>query len=102
MFNLTKEDMFNLFYDGFNSKLIEDAFFESFLEIPKLEAPDQIIIPKVAIPFSKRKQIKNSNEEMIVFYEFDHKFREFISVPQNFINDLSNVKIISTPDCSIY
>ena len=26
--------MNNLFYDGFNSKLIETAFFEGFLEIP--------------------------------------------------------------------
>lgn len=43
--------MNNLFYDGFNSKLIETAFFEGFLEIPILKAPKEIIIPKVAIPF---------------------------------------------------
>lgn len=37
--------MNNLFYDGFNSKLIETAFFEGFFEIPILEAPKEIVIP---------------------------------------------------------
>lgn len=46
--------MNNLFYDGFNSKLIETAFFEGFFEIPILEAPKEIVIPSVAVPFSKR------------------------------------------------
>ena len=46
--------MQNLFYDGFNSKLIETAFFEGFLEIPKLDAPEEIIVPTVAVPFSKK------------------------------------------------
>ena len=41
--------MNNLFYDGFNSKLIETAFFEGFLEIPILEAPKEIVIPSVAM-----------------------------------------------------
>ena len=77
--------MQNLFYDGFNSKLIETAFFEGFLEIPTLEAPEEIIVPTVAIPFSKRKAITNPATEMIVFYEQDTYFREFVSIPQNFI-----------------
>ena len=33
--------MTNLFYDGFNSKLIETAFFEGDLEIPKLARPKE-------------------------------------------------------------
>lgn len=94
--------MNNLFYDGFNSKLIETAFFESFLEIPLLEAPKEIIIPTVAIPFSKRKAITNPMEEMLVFYEQDPEFREFVSVPQNFDTELKSVHIVSTPDCSLY
>lgn len=93
--------MKNLFYDGFNSKLIETAFFESLLEIPVLEAPKEIIIPKRAIPFSKLDQITDPLD-MLVFYEQDPKFRDFVSVPQNFDKSLSNVKIMSTPDCSLY
>lgn len=93
--------MNNLFYDGFNSKLIETAFFEGMLEIPILEAPSEIIFPSVAIPFSKHKKLHNE-DEMLVFYEQDHEFREFVSTPQNFMDELKNVKIISTPDCSLY
>lgn len=92
----------NLFYDGFNSKLIETAFFEGFLEIPILEAPKEIIVPTVAVPFSKRKAITNPKEEMLVFYEQDPEFREFVSIPQNYIDELKNIQIISTPDCSLY
>lgn len=94
--------MNNLFYDGFNSKLIETAFYESFLETPILEAPKEIIIPKVAIPFSKRSAITNPSVEMLVFYEQDPEFRGFVSIPQNYIEELKNIQIISTPDCSLY
>lgn len=94
--------MKNLFYDGFNSKLIETAFFESLLEIPILEAPKEIIIPAVAVPFSKRAAITDPTKEMLVFYEQDPIFRGFVSVPQNYIDELKSIQIISTPDCSLY
>lgn len=94
--------MNNLFYDGFNSKLIETAFFDGLLEIPALDAPDEIIIPSVAVPFSKRKTITNPSEEMLVFYEHDPLFRDFVSVPQNYMDELKSVSIMSTPDCSLY
>lgn len=45
--------MNNLFYDGFNSKLIETAFFDGIFEIPILKAPLEIMLPTVAI---KQKQ----------------------------------------------
>ena len=94
--------MNNLFYDGFNSKLIETAYFEGILEIPMLEKQKEKIIPTAAIPFSCREKIKNPKEEMMVFYEHDPAFRDFISVPQNFMKDFKNIEIISTPDCSLY
>lgn len=94
--------MNNLFYDGFNSKLIETAFFNGFLEMPVLEAPKETVIPTIAVPFSKRNEITSPSEEMLVFYEHDPVFRDFISVPQNFMDELKNIRIISTPDCSLY
>ncbi len=94
--------MNNLFYDGFNSKLIETAFFEGLLEIPVLEPQKEIIIPSIAVPFSKRKAITNPSEEMLVFYEQDPEFRNFISTPQKYIDELNDIQIISTPDCSLY
>lgn len=95
-------NMQNLFYDGFNSKLIETAFFEGLLEIPILEAPEEILLPSVAVPFSMRKAITNPAEEMLVFYEHDYRFRKFVSVPQDYIEELKGIKLISTPDCSLY
>ena len=92
----------NLFYDGFNSKLIETAEVTKLLEFPVLEAPNEIIIPTAAVPFSKRKLITDPAKEMLVFYEQDPYFREFISIPQSFIEELENVYIFSTPDCSLY
>lgn len=94
--------MNNLFYDGFNSKLIETALFESLLEIPVLETPKKIIIPTTAVPFSKRADITGRADEMLVFYEQDPKFRDFVSIPQNYMDELQKVKIFSTPDCSLY
>ena len=92
----------NLFYDGFNSKLIETAFFNDDLEIPCLKKVDEIIIPEIAIPFSQKNKIKNPKKEMLVFYEHDPEFREFVSIPQKFISEMKNINIISTPDCSVY
>lgn len=94
--------MNNLFYDGFNSKLIETAFFDGIFEIPILKAPLEIVLPTVAVPFSKRNIILNPANEMLVFYEHDPHFRDFVSIPQNYIDELKNVQIISTPDCSLY
>ena len=56
--------MNNLFYDGFNSKLIETAFFEGMLEIPILEAPNETILPSVAVPFSERKKIVETRRDV--------------------------------------
>ena len=93
--------MNNLFYDGFNSKLVETASFDGFLEMPILNVPKEIILPTSAVPYSQRKKLK-SDTEMLVFYEQDPEFRDFVSVPQSFMKELENVKIFSTPDCSVY
>ena len=98
---MTKRIYSNLFYDGFNSKLIETAHFESILEIPRLEPHESIEIPSGAVPFSKRKQQTDTNQ-MMVFYEMDPEFREFISVPQLFDDEIAGFKYMSTPDCSLY
>ncbi len=78
--------MDNLFYDGFNSKLIETAFFDGMLEIPILNPQNDVIVPTVAVPFSKRKNIVEDTE-MLVFYEQDPVFRDFVSVPQKYVID---------------
>ena len=67
-----------------------------------MEAPEKIIIPSVAVPFSKRNAITDPSTEMIVFYEKDPEFRAFVSIPQNYIDELKDIQLISTPDCSLY
>ena len=37
-----------------------------------------------------------------MFYEQDPEFRDFVSIPQNYIDELKDIQIISTPDCSLY
>ena len=98
---MTKSNYKTLFYDGFNSKLIETAFFESILEIPRLDPHRNVELPTGAIPFSKRKH-QIDKDQMLVFYEKDPEFREYVSVPQRFADEIKGFKYISTPDCSLY
>lgn len=98
---MTKKEYKTLFYDGFNSKLIETAYFESILEIPRLNPHRSIEIPTGAIPFSKR-NMQTDDGQMLVFYEKDPEFREFVSVPQKFADEVKAFRFISTPDCSLY
>ena len=97
---MTKKEYRNLFYDGFNSKLIETAFFESILEIPKLNPHKYIDIPTGAIPFSKRRY-QNDPGQMLVFYEKDPEFRDYVSVPQKYVEELAHFKFVSSPDCCL-
>lgn len=97
---MTKKEIKNLFYDGFNSKLIETACFESLLEIPKLRSHETIEVPSGAVPFSERK--KKNGDQMLVFYEYDPEFRGLVSIPQKYDSELETFKYISTPDCSLY
>ena len=98
---MTNKEFKNLFYDGFNSKLIETAHFESVLEIPKLDAHERIEVPTGAIPFSKRSKMTHCNQ-MLVFYEKDPEFRELVSIPQKYDEEIKGYRYVSTPDCSLY
>ena len=68
--------------DGFNSELVETAFFDGILEIPKLEAPKEIVIPENLIPFTKRNSSKNFSETL-AFYENDIKFSNIATVSEH-------------------
>ena len=98
---MTKKELKTLFYDGFNSKLIETAYYESILEIPVLKPHNVIETPTGAIPFSKRNH-KTDEGQMLVYYEQDPEFRELVSIPQEFDEELKDFKFVSTPDCSLY
>ena len=87
--------------DGFNSELVETAFFDGIFEIPIIEKPKEFIIPKNFIPFSKR----NSSEtftEALAFYENDTNFSDILQNPAAYLDDFKRFSIIISPDFSLY
>ena len=99
---MNRTQLNNLFYDGFNSKLIETADFDGFYEIPMLKKCTDLIVPTCAVPYSKVRYSSKKERELLVFYEKDPNFRDFISVPQDHLDEIRDFKIVSTPDCSLY
>ena len=87
--------------DGCNHELVSSAEFDGQLEIPKIYAPDKIIIPTGIIPFSKRNRVMNYSEA-IGFYEMDINFAEVLHSPSNYISDFKRFSALITPDCSLY
>ena len=91
----------NNFDEGFNLELVETAFFDGELEIPKIDPLEKIIIPTSMIPYSKRNRSKNFSESL-VFYEHDINFAEVIRNPKDFVDDILRFPSIVTPDSSLY
>ncbi len=91
----------NTFDEGFNLELVETAFFDGELEIPKIEPPQNIIIPSRMIPYSKRNCSKDYSE-CLVFYEHDVNFADIVRNPKDFIDDVLRFPAIVTPDNSLY
>ena len=87
--------------DGFNPELVETAFFDGVLEIPRIESPEKIIIPAGMIPFSVRNTSK-AYREHVVFYEHDIKFSDVLRNPQKYVESLKGFAGVVTLDCSLY
>ena len=49
----------NFVDEGFRVSLVETALFDGDLEIPHVDAPTEIIIPKGMVPFSVRERSHN-------------------------------------------
>ena len=91
----------NTFDEGFNLELVQTAFFDGELEIPKIEPPKEIIIPSRMIPYSKRRRSKDYSE-CLVFYEHDINFAELVRSPEYFAEDVLRFAAVVTPDNSLY
>ncbi|MBO4490473.1 MAG: DUF4417 domain-containing protein [Lentisphaeria bacterium] len=87
--------------DGFNSELVETAFFEGTLEMPRLEAPKEIVLPERLIPFTKRNGSTDFSETL-VFYEQDVRFSGILQKPEAYIDDFRRFRGIVSPDFSLY
>lgn len=87
--------------DGFNSELVETAFFDGILEMPVIERQKKIVIPTGMVPFSKRNYSEDNNEH-VVFYEHDINFADVLRNPNLYIDDIGKFSGVVTLDCSLY
>lgn len=87
--------------DGCNPELVSGARFDGIFEIPVIERPEHIIIPKSIVPFSERNRVI-SPDVAIGFNEMDTNFSAVLRDPEAYIQDLSRFSAIISPDCSLY
>lgn len=92
---------FNVIDDGFHPELVEKALFDGILEIPRIEAPKEIIIPKSLTPFTKR-NYADSFDTAICAYEHDFRFAELIYDTESLYKDISRFSSFISPDASLY
>ena len=96
-----KKKVENLVDEGFRIGLVETAFFDGKFEIPHIDAPKEIIIPKGMIPFSIRER-STDKRDFVCFYEHDKNFREILTDTEDFVDDLKRYPGVISPDCSLY
>lgn len=91
----------NSFDEGFNLELVQTAFFDGVLQIPRIEPPEKIIIPSAMIPYSQRDRSEDFSE-CLVFYEHDVNFADIVRKPEDFVDDVLRFPAVVTPDNSLY
>lgn len=87
--------------DGCNPVLVAGARFDGIFEIPIIEKPKNIIIPKTIVPFSERNRVTDY-DVAIGFNEMDVKFAEVLINPEAYIKDFRRFSVLISPDCSLY
>jgi hypothetical protein len=92
---------YNIIDDGYHPELVEKAFFEGTMEIPIIDKPKELIIPKSLTPFTKR-NYADSFDTAICEYEHDFRFAELIYNTESLYDDLSRFSAFITPDASLY
>lgn len=88
--------------DGCCPELVRGARFDGLFEIPIIEKPNIIIIPKGIVPFSERDKVSWPKDYAVGFYEMDPKFAELLISPSNYFTDISRFVSMISPDCSLY
>ncbi len=99
--DMSKSKRTDIIDDGCSPDLVRGAKFDGIFEIPIIEKPSCIIIPKQIVPFTERNKAV-SKENAVGFYQMDQKFAEILISPADYISDLSRFGAIISPDCSLY
>ena len=87
--------------DGCNPELVSGAKFDGIFEIPIIEKPKSIIIPKAIIPFTERNRIIDF-DVAIGFNEMDVNFSDVLINPEGYTEDFRRFRAMISPDCSLY
>lgn len=88
--------------DGCNPELVAGASFDGVMEMPVIEAPRNLFIPKAIVPFSLRNRCDDPENCAIGFFEHDECFAEVLRNPEAFVDDFRRFGAIISPDCSLY
>ena len=97
MSNLTKCKVDDLL----QSYLVKDACYDGVLEIPKLKPFKGNLNVNALVPFSERKRFGNP-KYALAFFEQDKRFKEAITSPEKFTEEIKKFKFVVSPDCSMY
>jgi len=87
--------------DGCNPELVAGAKFDGVFEIPIIERPSQLIVPKDIIPFSEREKVADY-DVALGFHVMDVKFAEVLISPDAYTDEFRKFSALITPDCSLY
>ena len=87
--------------DGFNPELVEQALFSGSMEIPVINPPDNMLIPKFLTPFSKL-DYEESYDAAVCEYEHDVRFSDLIFSTKHETEKIKKYSAFITPDCSLY
>ena len=88
--------------DGMNPELVSGAKFDGLFEIPIIEAPKHIMIPKGITPFTARNHKDIDYSNFLCFNEMDVTFAEVLIDPESYVTDFARFPGMLSPDCSMY
>ena len=88
--------------DGCNPELVAGARFDGIMEMPIIEAPSRLFIPKTIVPFTCRNRCPDPENCAVGFFEHDIEFAEVLRDPAAYVEDFRRFGAIISPDCSLY
>lgn len=94
-------EKFATLYDGCNPEMVQGARFDGALQIPIIEKPDKVLIPKGVVPFSKMDRVL-PEKFAVCEYEPDVEFGGLLRDPEKYVEQLRAYQAWITPDCSMY
>lgn len=88
--------------DGCCPELVLGSKFDGIFEIPIIERPNTLIIPKRIVPFTARDKAIDFNGTAIGFYEMDPTFSDILKKPDKYVDDFLRFSAIISVDASLY